>query len=103
MRGTVSGSVPVHVPGTDLQKTKTPETIMDHVVASLSDAGQPLKMTELGRRAIQLGTKSSLEVVRMAIYKESKKPSPRIVKDGKNYGLPEWYQKSGVVVPISGR
>ena len=76
---------------------------MDHVVVVLSKVGQPLKMTPLGRLVLQRGVKSSLDVVRRAIYKEIKRPSPRIVKDGKSYGLPEWYQKSGVVIPISGR
>ena len=82
---------------------KAPETIMDHVVVVLSKVGQPLKMTPLGKRTIQNGAKSSLDVIRRAIYKEIKRPSPRIVKDGKSYGLPEWYQKSGIVVPILGR
>ena len=103
--GSIAGPTPVHEPGPGPGKTKTPakvpETIMDHVVVVLSEAKQPLKMTPLGRRAIQNGVKSTLDVIRRAIYKEIKRPSPRIVKDGKNYGLPKWYQKPGIVIPIS--
>ena len=94
-------------PVPSVRGTKNPTTIMGHAIAVLNEAGLPLGATELARRILKRGyasrSKDPIDTMRSTIWDETKRPSPRIVKDGKNYGLPEWYQRSGVVVPISSK
>ena len=102
--GTTAEPVSVTPP---IDEPKGPTTIVEYAVVVLDEAKTPLGATEMARRIVSRGYKSTaknpVDTLRSTIWDETKRPSPRIVKDGKNYGLPQWYQKSGVVVPISGR
>ena len=78
----------------NLRAPSSVKKIIDYAVWVLHQRGQPLGGRSLGRGVVKAGyrgkSKDPADTVSNVAYAESKKPAPRIVKIGKEYGLPQW-------------